>query len=83
MEDALGSSGGPCTHWKAPPCHGARAKQTVRTRHLRKLKCYYGRAAFRRANSWISSKKMFEQFEPMGVAECLSDVREASEDALF
>src|SRR6516165_7705872 len=20
------SPGGPCTHWKAPPCHGARAK---------------------------------------------------------
>src|SRR5215471_2172338 len=22
------SPGGPCTHWKAPPCHGARGKPT-------------------------------------------------------
>src|SRR5437016_8208180 len=23
------SPGGPCTHWKAPPCHGAHPKRTV------------------------------------------------------
>jgi hypothetical protein len=26
---------------------------------------------------------MFEQFQPMGVAECLGNLRKASEDALF
>ena len=24
------SPGGPCTHWKAPPCHGARGKAALR-----------------------------------------------------
>src|ERR1700758_2452502 len=24
------SPGGPCTHWKAPPCHGARGKRPSR-----------------------------------------------------
>jgi hypothetical protein len=23
------SPGGPCTHWKAPPCHGARRKRPI------------------------------------------------------
>src|SRR6201987_4612550 len=26
------SPGGPCTHWKAPPCHGARGKRSFRNR---------------------------------------------------
>src|SRR5215475_14887855 len=31
------SPGGTCTHWKAPPCHGARHKRTF-TNYVRKQK---------------------------------------------
>src|SRR6266850_6403877 len=50
--------GGACTHWKAPPCHGARQKQTLRSGDrsnvLAKSNANYGGGRSQSMNSTLS-----------------------------